>query len=179
MRKELVGKKFGRLIVVLFNGIGTNRNAMWLCSCVCGGSAVVSTNSLTSGNTRSCGCLHKEFTSTGKAGTKHGGYGTPEYRAYSTAKQRCCNPDNENYPAYGGRGIEFNFVSFEEFYQELGNKPSSKYSLDRINNDGNYEIGNVRWATKSEQCRNQRCNNCVALKRRISELEKLLEKRNT
>jgi hypothetical protein len=80
----------------------------------------------------------------------------PEYTAYYSAKGRCNNVKDESYPDYGGRGIKFNFVSFEEFLRELGLRPSSNHSLDRINNDGNYEIGNVRWATAKEQLYNRR-----------------------
>jgi hypothetical protein len=80
----------------------------------------------------------------------------PEYMAYCSAKSRCNHVGNRAYPSYGGRGIRFNFVSFEEFLRELGLRPSPKHSLDRINNDGNYEIGNVRWATAKEQLYNRR-----------------------
>lgn len=81
---------------------------------------------------------------------------TPEYYAYNAARQRCLNPNNDAWDNYGGRGIEFRFNSFEEFFAHIGPRPSAKHSLDRIENDGHYEIGNVRWATASEQQRNQR-----------------------
>lgn len=83
-------------------------------------------------------------------------YDTPEYRSYSGAKQRCTNSKSKNYADYGGRGIEFRFVSFQQFINCVGNKPTPKHSLDRIENEGHYEPGNVRWATCSEQNRNQR-----------------------
>lgn len=78
-----------------------------------------------------------------------------EYTAYTSAKGRCNNPNNNRYKDYGGRGIEFRFTDFEEFYAEVGDKPSPKHSLDRIDNDGHYEKGNVRWATPIEQGRNR------------------------
>lgn len=81
---------------------------------------------------------------------------TAVYRAYHLAKRRCTNTAGVNYADYGGRGIEFRFTSFEEFYAELGDKPSSNHSVDRIDNDGHYEKGNVRWALRPEQRRNQR-----------------------
>lgn len=77
---------------------------------------------------------------------------SPEYRVYCRAKQRCRSNDKN----YGGRGIEFRFNSFDEFFAEIGRRPSSEHSIDRINNDGHYEPGNVRWATLSEQARNKR-----------------------
>lgn len=79
-----------------------------------------------------------------------------EYRAYHHAKNRCNNPKDKGYKYYGGRGIEFRFTSFEEFIAHIGPRPSPKHSLDRIDNDGHYEPGNVRWATKEEQMCNLR-----------------------
>jgi len=81
--------------------------------------------------------------------------GTPEYRSYSHAKNRCTNPQNLAWENYGGRGIKFRFASFEEFFAELGARPPGT-SLDRIDNDGNYEVGNVRWATPEVQANNRR-----------------------
>jgi hypothetical protein len=95
---------------------------------------------------------------------------TPEYGAYQDAKQRCTNPNIKSYENYGGRGIEFRFASFEEFLEALktpdnptGLRPVGElengralYSLDRIDNDGHYERGNIRWATKPQQQQNRR-----------------------
>jgi hypothetical protein len=75
---------------------------------------------------------------------------TPEYTSYASAKQRCTDQNCEKYPIYGGRGIKFLFINFEQFFAELGLKPKGM-SLDRIDTNGNYESGNVRWATASEQ----------------------------
>lgn len=90
----------------------------------------------------------------------------PEYRAYQAAKGRCQNPKHKLFKYYGERGIEFRFDSFKSFLDILGFRPSSKYSLDRINNNGHYEPGNVRWATKQEQVlnRNLQCNNTSGYK---------------
>ena len=84
----------------------------------------------------------------------------PEYLAFRNARRRCTEPSNRGWKYYGGRGIEFRFSSFAEFMEELGDKPSPRHSLDRIDNDGHYERGNVRWATMPDQSRNRRncCN---------------------
>ena len=91
--------------------------------------------------------------------TARGRYATnrsPEYTAYANAKQRCTNENRVGYYLWGGRGILFKFKNFEEFFAELGPRPSSKYTVDRRNNNGHYEVGNVRWATRKQQIENRR-----------------------
>jgi hypothetical protein len=87
----------------------------------------------------------------------------PVYIAYCGAKQRCQNPKAKRYPYYGARGIEFRFNSFEQFYAELGERPEGM-TLDRINNDGHYEPGNVKWSTWSEQAKNRRTEHSICQK---------------
>lgn len=86
----------------------------------------------------------------------HGMSGSPEYRTFHAAKKRCTNPKDSRWPDYGGRGIEFRFTSFEQFFEMLGPKPSPKHSINRIDNDGHYEPGNVEWAADDVQRRNKR-----------------------
>jgi len=181
MSLDLVNKKFGRLTVLKLVGKNGSGHYMWLCSCECGRTTTIQTSSLTSGLTKSCGCYQKE--STIIRSTRHGQSTrkvvSPEYRAFKNARQRCSNSNDPRFQDWGGRGIKFCFETFEEFLSEVGVKPEPKnqYSLDRYpNNDGNYEKGNVRWATKSQQVRNQRCDNCQLLRRRIVELEEQLRK---
>lgn len=81
---------------------------------------------------------------------------TPEYNAYCHALQRCTNKNNCNFKNYGGRGILFLFRDFKEFYSDIGKRPSRRHSLDRKNNEGHYEVGNVRWATRKQQAENRR-----------------------
>src|ERR1039458_5591494 len=95
--------------------------------------------------------------------TTHGMTKTAEYRVYLGAKYRCENPRDHAYPDYGGRGVKFLFVSFEQFYAELGPRPPG-LSLDRIENDGHYTPGNVRWATRTEQNRNQRTSHMINIR---------------
>ncbi|SRR5581483_2884504 len=161
---DLTGQRFGRLTVQHLQGhkSETNKNRVWFCFCDCGSTLVVLGHSLRTGETKSCGCLHRERAS--QAALTHGHSipdnrsGSPEYRAYKNAKTRCTWPKHKFYAYYGGRGIRFLFDSFEQFFAELGPKPEPKhlYSVDRIKNDGHYEPGNVRWSTWSEQRRNQR-----------------------
>lgn len=133
-----------------------------LCECGCGQAAPVAVqNDIRYGHTKG---QAKRFVM-GHQGLKnlrhghrtHGMYKTPEYKAWENAKHRCTNIKDKKWKHYGGRGIEFCFTSFEQFFTELGPRPSAKHSLDRWpNNDGHYEPGNVRWATVSEQQRNRR-----------------------
>jgi hypothetical protein len=87
--------------------------------------------------------------------TRNNGKRTPEYQAYAGAKHRCTNPNSKNFKHYGARGIRFLFTSFEQFFAELGPRPNG-LELDRVDNDGHYEPGNVRWATSSQQKLNRR-----------------------
>jgi hypothetical protein len=91
-----------------------------------------------------------------KLNTRHGLSHTPEWKAYWSARERCTNPKHAQYSNYGERGIKFLFDSFEAFLAEAGMRPSSKHSIDRLNNDSNYETGNIAWRTRSEQQRNKR-----------------------
>ena len=81
---------------------------------------------------------------------------SPEYSVYQVAKQRCTNPKSQRWYTHGARGIKFLFNSFAEFYEEVGPRPSPEYSIERKDNNGNYEVGNIKWATRSEQQKNKR-----------------------
>lgn len=138
----------------MHEGVGRDKwgNPYVSCICSCGNIRQVSKYILNT-RSKSCGCLRLEQK------TLHGftknSYIKPEIKAYYSAKYRCNTETCAMYENYGGRGIEFRFKSFEEFYKELGNRPAGM-SLDRINNDGHYEIGNVRWATTTQQAFNKR-----------------------
>ena len=152
----MIGRSFGRLTVL--SRAGKRRGeVLWSCLCGCGTERTVSNSKLLTGNTRSCGCLKRELAATraAKRNMTHGMYGTRAYRSYCCAKYRCNNPRNDGYASYGGRGIKFLFTSFKQFYAELGPRPRGT-SIDRINPDGNYEPGNVRWATPLQQTHNRR-----------------------
>lgn len=155
------GMKFGRLLIVsIFTDEKGNRCAA--CICDCGKKTGPRLHAIRAGLTRSCGCYANETRSIGprKHGEVNGGTETPEYRAWSHIKDRCYNPNAKEYHNYGGRGIVMCdkwLKDFPSFLADVGRRPSSKHSLDRYpNNDGNYEPGNVRWATPLEQSRNRR-----------------------
>jgi hypothetical protein len=151
---NLTGKRFGRLLVTEFAGRGKQGKALWQCQCDCGNVVIIRAQALSAGRSGSCGCLRRDV-SRNRYQTTHGMTKTAEYRVYLSAKYRCENPRDHAYRNYGARGIQFLFTSFGQFYAELGPRPPG-LSLDRIENDGHYEPANVRWATRTEQNRNQR-----------------------
>lgn len=152
-----VGTVFGRWTVLAPAKRDKHGRKRFLCRCDCGVEKLVAGTYLRHGKSQSCGCLQRERAP--GAPIKHGMAGTPEYRAWQQMRQRCSNRRHVEWRNYGGRGIcvckEWD-QSFQAFYEHVGPRPSSQHSLDRIDNDGNYEPGNVRWATASEQRRNQR-----------------------
>jgi hypothetical protein len=160
-RLDLTGQRFGRLMVLEAappRRDRTRSRLYWCCQCDCGVLREVEGNNLRRGLTRSCGCFNREECAT--RATKHGysrrGKRSPEFSVYTNAKTRCTNPRHIFYKNYGGRGIEFRFSSFQEFIEEVGPRPGPELTLDRIDNDGHYERGNVRWATWTEQAGNRR-----------------------
>lgn len=166
------GKEFGRLTVLSRHGtaiFGKDKKQVstWLCKCACGTELVVSRNSLRKG-TGSCGCLQRERAK--EHHLKHGKAGTRMYGLWQQMVQRCNSPLNEAYGKYGAAGVSvcdrwLGESGYENFMADVGNsRPSTAYSLDRFPNPfGNYEPGNVRWATKKDQARNLRATCWILL----------------
>jgi hypothetical protein len=151
---SIIGRRFGMLTVV---GLHSNAKAMsyWNCACDCGGERVVVRSSLTGGCTTSCGCksLAMKKRPVPNPTKSH----TPEYMTWKHMRARCRKTVGKEYERYGSRGITVceRWEQFENFLADMGPKPSPLHSLDRINNDGNYEPGNCRWVTQSVQNSNR------------------------
>lgn len=157
MTADLSGSRFGLLLVQRWVGKTKNRQALWECICDCGNGATVRIDRLRDGVTRSCGCLARSIPT--PITTTHGMTYSLEFRSWQSMKDRCSNPNGKSWKYYGGRGIrvcERWINSFEDFYADMGPRPSLEYSIDRIDVNGNYEPGNCRWATKAQQIANRR-----------------------
>ncbi len=188
MRKlNLKGQRFGRLLVTE-RAPSTNQGTCWHCTCDCGAYVIVGTALLQRGKTKSCGCYRRD------RGVKHGstinlrhgegsnGKETPEYRAWTQAKSRCHNENHSDYKNYGARGIrmcERWRSSYEKFLAAVGRRPSPTHSLDRRDNDGNYEPDNCRWATSQEQNRNNRNTRIVTIGKKTKALGDWLDETGT
>lgn len=168
---DLVGQRFGRLTVVEFAGhsSGKRRARLWKCLCSCGTETTVRGRALVTGNTQSCGCLHLEAARTNSL--VHGQTGTPLHSRWKGMIRRCTDSNEESYANYGGRGIkvcdqwlEPNGQGFLNFAADVGAGFSEGLELDRIDVDGDYEPGNVRWVTRAVNQRNKRNNHVLTFR---------------
>lgn len=164
-RIDISGFRFGRLIAKE----AIPGKTKWLCVCDCGATVEVSGTALRSGDTRSCGCLRREMTAARARVNhrRHGHHGSVEYMTWTRIRNRCRNPNHQDWANYGGRGIKVcdRWDSFELFLADMGPRPSGT-SIDRIDVNGNYEPTNCRWATPTEQARNKRTSSMVTFRGR-------------
>lgn len=151
---NLIGQKFGRLVVLKRMDNDEWGHLRWLCLCDCNKEKTIQGNHLKSGHTKSCGCLYREGNN-----TKHGHRKTKTYKSWSSMIQRCTNSQNKRYQDYGGRGIKVckRWRKFENFLKDMGEVPEG-YSIDRINNNKGYKKSNCRWTTSRINNRNKRNN---------------------
>lgn len=166
------GNRYGRLVVIrqaLPDEVTQKcRRVQWMCKCDCGKTAVTAGTYLRTGKTKSCGCLEKEnLQIIAQSHKTHGLAGTSLHRIWGMMIQRCENPNLERYPDYGGRGIKVCQrwrESFQAFAADMGPRPSPKHTLNRKDNDGDYEPSNCVWSTAIEQANNTRANRTVIVR---------------
>ena len=162
---DITGRRKGKLVALNIDHFRKSKQgkniAYWKFQCDCGNTTVAERRNVQYGNISSCGCLRSEMMR--EKQYRHGGKDRPIYTSFLSMKQRCYNPKNQAYHNYGGRGItvcdrwlEPNGQGFLNFLEDMGERPSDKHSLDRIDNDGNYTQDNCRWATRGMQGFNRR-----------------------
>lgn len=164
MKYDLVGKKFNRLTVISRDIRENKKKSYWNVVCDCGVRKSVIGCNLVNGELKSCGCFHRENQANRQR--KHDMSHCNEYAIWENMISRCQNKNNKAYKNYGARGIVVSdeWKDFKNFFADMGNRPSLKHTLDRIDNQGNYCKENCKWSSWNEQARNRRTNNNITFK---------------
>lgn len=162
---NLAGFKFGNWTVLKHLKRRTREGThLYKAKCICGRICIVRRSGLINGIPGGCGCIR--YTNLSKRNFKHGMTKSPEYRIWAAIKARCLNPNVINTHLYGGRGIKLCnawMISFEQFFKDMGPRPSPKHSIERKDTNGNYEPANCKWATSIEQNNNRRNNRIITV----------------
>ena len=176
-KTPMLGRTFGRLTVrsegpKVYGALG------WVCQCACGQTVVAHGGHLRRGVIKSCGCLKREALEYGQKLCTHGMSKTPTYKTWQSMHQRCGNPESDQYPIYGGRGITVcpQWATFEQFLSDMGTRPRGT-TIDRIDPDGGYRPGNCKWASAREQANNRRDSvrvECLGVRFTIAEFAALV-----
>ena len=163
-KQNLLGQRFGRLVVIDEAPNSANSSTLWCCKCDCGNEMITRAANLKSGHVKSCGCFRREVIA--KRSTSHGGSNSRIYGIWRKMIARCENQKNENYRRYGARGVRVcaewhDFTNFRDWAEKAGY--TDMLSIDRIDVNGDYEPSNCRWADAKTQSNNRRSNNLITI----------------
>ncbi|HEV3223934.1 MAG TPA: hypothetical protein VGZ90_13690 [Puia sp.] len=178
--KDITGVRFGKLIAISRQSkkINNRSRTFWTCKCDCGKIKIIDLDHLQSGHTKSCGCESSKHRLK-YINITHGDSKSKEFKAWRAIKSRCSNKKLKCYPHYGGRGIKVsdNWInSYSTFLSDMGRAPTANHSIERIDNNGDYDPSNCKWATKKEQANNTRSNTFITYKGEILTMGQWAEK---